>query len=498
MKVFYNQFMRILSTGAGFALAMVATAQGSQQYFTGDNTGETEFNQISKSAQRATRDLADMPTAFSLKQYAPVPGNQGVHGTCVAWSTGYAARTISYCIQQQYTDPKKINAVSFSPQYLYYYLKMPGDSNCTEGAKIEPALKLLADKGDPLASENIRECVDNIDTVTDKKAKGYVIKAYTSLTNIFGRISKNEVLIIKKSIAEKKPVIFSLQCFKSLTHAGKDGVWTPTTPDEPMTNHAVCIVGYDDNKMNGAFEVMNSWGADWGNNGYFWITYDQIMKYGTYALELMDREVYNSKNRSLGPPQIKGSLEFVLTNDFGNETGVMQVQQSFVDGISATAGNDNNALFSNYKLMQGYSAGQRFKIKFVTNAPAFVYIFSIDDKQVLSLLFPYADNISPAVNSTGATIYLPSETKNYKLNADASRENICVLYSKSALDIKALKSNIATAGANVYQAIKALYNQRLIPVKNINFGNDQISFSTLAAETELLCFFINLNYKPAN
>ena len=495
MKVFYNQLMRTFCTGAGFALAIVATAQGSQQYFTGDNTGETEFNQISKSAQRATRDLADMPAAYSIKQYAPVPGNQGRHGTCVAWSTGYAARTISYCIQQQYTDAAKINAVSFSPQYLYYYLKMPGDTNCTQGANIEPALKLLADKGDPLASENITECVENIDTATDKKAKDYIIKAYTSLTNIFGRIAKNEVLAIKKSIAEKKPVIFSLQCFKSLTQTGKDGVWTPTTPDEPMTNHAVCIVGYDDNKLNGAFEVLNSWGADWGNNGYFWITYDQIIKYGTYALELMDREVYNSKNRNLDPPQIKGSLDFVLTNDFGNETGTMQVQRNFIDASAAASGNDKDALFANYKLVQDYPAGQRFKIKFTTNAPAFVYVFSLDDKQVLSPLFPYADNISPAVNSTNATIYLPSETKNYKLNADASRENICVLYSKSLLDINTLKKNVAAAGANVYQSVRALYNQRLVPFKNINFGSDRISFSTLAAETELLCFFIDLHHQ---
>lgn len=497
MNILCNWFTRILSTSAGCMLSMAAIGQGNQQYFTGDNTSETEFNNISKSAQRATRDLDDMPAAYSLKQYAPLPGNQGRHGTCVAWSTAYAARTISYCIQRQYTDAAKINSVSFSPQYLYYYLKVPGDTNCTKGAKIEPALKLLADKGDPLASENITECVDNIDTATDTKAKDYVIKAYTSLTNIFGRITKNEILTIKKSIAERKPVIFSLQCFKSVTQIGKDGVWTPTTPDEPMTNHAVCIVGYDDNKMNGAFEVLNSWGTNWGNNGYFWITYDQLMKYGTYALELMDREVYNTKNRGLDEPQIKGSLDFVLTNDFGNETGAMQVQRSFVDVNATSSGNEQDVQFANYKLVQDYPAGQRFKIKFITNAPAFVYVFSIDDKQVLSSLFPYAANISPAINSANATIYLPSETKNYKLNADATRENICVLYSKTALDIGRLKSNIATAGANIYQAIKALYSQRLIAIKNINFGRENISFSAPAAETELVCFFIDLNHQQA-
>jgi len=62
----------------------------------------------------------------------------------------------------------------------------------------------------------------------------------------------------------------------------KGGCYEHSSADE--VNHAVLIVGYDDNMCNGqgAWIVKNSWGTGWGVSGYFYIKYGSV-RIGSYA-----------------------------------------------------------------------------------------------------------------------------------------------------------------------------------------------------------------------
>jgi C1A family cysteine protease len=52
-------------------------------------------------------------------------------------------------------------------------------------------------------------------------------------------------------------------------------------PAPSVGGHAMLIVGY--NRLKNYFIVKNSWGSDWGHDGYAWISYEYIQTYGKYG-----------------------------------------------------------------------------------------------------------------------------------------------------------------------------------------------------------------------
>lgn len=465
------------------AVSLCIASTGICQFSTGDKTSPEEFEAILKSANRATRDLADLPTAFSLKNFTPTPQNQGDNGTCVAWSSAYAARTISLAIQRNISILDSINNYAFSPGYIYYKIKPATDSTCSSGASILTAMKTMTGNGAILKKEGIIDCIQNIpENVEKQKATPYKIKDFLSLNESYGKFSKNDILKIKKSLTEKKPVVVSLKCFYSFTKVSATGIWMPIEDDEEMGGHAVCIIGYDDKMNKGGFEFLNSWGTDWGNKGFGWLSYEQLMKYGNYAVELMDFEA--------GKTEISGNIEFITMDE-----KIMPTRRLKINSQNITVQGKVKADYSLYRLTDTIGSGGSFKMKFRTNAPCYIYIFAEDDKAVLSRLFPPKPAISAAINSTNATYYFPSDSTHARLNPPAGKENFCILYSKSEIDFEGLINYIRKSKVSIFRGVKDKLATRLLDIKKVKFRDDKITFQSPTEDKSVLCFFVEMNHK---
>lgn len=456
------------------------------QYATGDNTTAIDFAQILGTADRATRDLTDLPPSWSIKKYAPSPKNQGKYGTCVAWSSAYAARTISYAIQKKQTNTDSINNFTFSPGFLYYKIKSAGDTGCAKGSNIVAAMEVMK-SGIVLKKDGPGDCAGLLSDEMEKiKAPLYRIKDFLRLNDSYYGLTKNDIIKIKKSLTENKPVVISLRVHESFNSVGADGLWSPGGIDKYLGGHALCVVGYDDKAAgSGAFEVMNSWGPGWGNRGFFWLTYDQMIAYGNYAVEMMDQEIKTVEKK----PEIMGNIEFISLDQ-----KTMPVKRSKVTTRSIIVEDDETADYSLYKFVENYAGGTAFKMKFNTNAPSYMYVFAEDDQSVISRLFPYNKTVSAAINSPNATYFFPSETKHARLSKTPGKENICVLFSKTEIDFEGLMSYISNTKVNIYQAVKDKLADRLLDLKKVKFTDDKISFEAPAEDKSVLCFFIEMEH----
>lgn len=94
----------------------------------------------------------------------------------------------------------------------------------------------------------------------------------------------NSVSQIKQTVYDTGPVSTSMYVHDNFYNY-TSGCWNVHYPG--TSNHAVLIVGWDDNACGGegAWIVKNSWGRNWGIDGYFYIKYG-VCNIGSYTYQI--------------------------------------------------------------------------------------------------------------------------------------------------------------------------------------------------------------------
>ncbi len=250
--------------------------------------------------------------------FVTVPKDQGQNGTCWAFAAASLAETSVLANGGTYAGKKAdVDEINFSEAQIAYF---------TYADAYDPLGNLNGD-GTHFEADNILSCGGNhfFTTLSLASWKGLCedyympydkfvekgdyqydarlgYKSSVRLENAYW-VNMRDLDVIKDFIMKNGAVVTDYFHDDSFFN-DETGAYYCSEPY--TTNHAITIVGWDDNysrfnfldkpDYDGAWLVKNSWGEEWGNEGYFWLSYaDASVKDSDAAsMEFIDSSKYDN------------------------------------------------------------------------------------------------------------------------------------------------------------------------------------------------------------
>ena len=216
-----------------------------------------------------------IPVNFDFTKLMSPVRNQGNEGTCVAFASVAGVK--------EFQDKKEYHRlIRLSPRFLYSLCKKFDGAPFEEGTYPRIAMKVLLNYG--VCHESFWPYVPHQKSLPrkggDKDAIKFKIKAYARI---------NSQLEMKRSLIINGPFLSGVKVFKSwfTKKAERDGIISmPKRSEDSIGGHAICIVGYEDKAS--IFKFKNSWGVNWGSDGYGYMPYEYMKKYCSDAWSSTD------------------------------------------------------------------------------------------------------------------------------------------------------------------------------------------------------------------
>ena len=410
-----------------------------------------------------------LPESVSLLKYAPDRRNQGSQGSCVGWGSAYAARTILEA-ERTGRDPDQL---AFSPAYLYNQIGLEG----CQGAYINNAMEVMKDQGLVSLRDfpyTDQDCSKQPSSSQKQQASQFKMTGFNRLTvgdsKGVGQ-EKIDQLAIKQNLAQGAPVVIGMMVGGTFMQPmmGQE-VWHPTDNDMSQYGfggHCMCVIGYDDFKEGGAFQIMNSWGPEWGKDGVAWVPYNVfdafvVEAYGVYPMGSVDKPTGNNL-----------SIQFGLV-DNSNQRKIPLSQKG--NGVFATKA--------------PVKKGTKFKVEVTNSNECYTYVFATDENSQCAVLFPYTEKHSPYCGITGTRLF----PKDYSMEVDnlGNKDYMAILVTKQPIDFKSLNANVNKQSGTYEQKLRAALGNTL--KSNISFSQGEtIGFDTSLSGQEAVLMIIEVD-----
>ncbi|MEM6316908.1 MAG: C1 family peptidase [Bacteroidota bacterium] len=507
----------------GFASWNTNLAQTeSTDYQTGLIMEDETYEAQPREPKFAGSKYIDLPTKVDLTPYCPYVGNQGPIESCVGWAVGYGALTIQRAIQNNLKDRGAITQGASSALFIYNQVKQ--NENCQSGSKISDAMAFIAENGDCLARNFDRsianeDCSAMPNLALQEEASKFAISDFMTLFSI-DEDAGTKVLKVQKALANNQPVVIGLKILKNFPSARGVKYWRPTIGNQSFGGgHSVVVVGYDEFK--GAFQIMNSWGPEWGENGFIWIKYKDFATYCKYAYVLhLGEKGQDHRPLEVTPvayeaaptpptrpqtppptsvPTSNGQLESRIAGGF--QFKYLDTSDEMAEPILKNARLSFTGDF--YRIERtDWEIGQFFQLV-TTSASAneYIYVFSVDAEGQVNIHWPRSAELNPKfagmnesalVTQSGSAIYIPGKDKGLKL-AKKGTEHLCILFSKKKIgNIKAVSDYMQDKKEDFSGALDALLQDYIVPKSEIQFATNRIQFSTSSEQGFIVPIVVEL------
>jgi hypothetical protein len=268
--------------------AFVALSIGSPRAQELRNTG---LNFIDESTYRsipfaATPLLGNVPAEVDLSNKFPRPGYQGAQASCVGWAVSYL-KAYQEGVERRWSLSDTSH--QFSPAFIYNQIRTA--QNCMGGTNFTDALTLVRRDGAATLLDfpyDEHSCSRLPDAGIKQRAREYAIADWR-------RVNVQDEIEVKTQIASGFPVLIGMIVDDVFSQLGGEQIYNrPAGPSRG--GHAMVVVGYSDSRH--AFKVINSWGTNWGNNGFGWIEYTTFRQ--------IVREAYTAQDIIINRPEPVG------------------------------------------------------------------------------------------------------------------------------------------------------------------------------------------------